>query len=82
MTGKLHTPLKKGPAGEAIPAPLGVWTGSTEVGASALGVCLDWTTTAPGPTGGIGTSGGADGTWSYAVDRGCNFFFHLYCFEK
>lgn len=81
-TGTLQTPLNKGPAGEAVPAPLGVWTGTAENGTSAMEVCDDWTAPAGPADGEIGTGGGGAGTWTYAAVRLCNTAFHLYCFEK
>lgn len=81
-TGTLKTPLNRDPQGVQIAGAVGVWTGTDEVGTPALSVCSDWSTIASNVGAEIGTSGGADGTWTYAADRPCSYLFHLYCFEK
>ncbi len=81
-TGKLRTPLDRDPDGVQIAAsPLGVWTGTDDVGASSL-TCSDWSTPLSNASGEVGTTGGAGGNWTYGVTRTCNLAFHLYCFEK
>ena len=81
-TGTMKTPLNRDPQGVQIAGAVGVWTGTEEVGTPALGLCSDWSTIASNDGAEIGTSGGANGTWTYAANRPCNYFFHLYCFEK
>jgi hypothetical protein len=82
-TGTLKTALNKGPDGSAVPAPLGVWTGTEGDGTENVGgTCSDWTTISSGVSGEIGSSGVSGTLWTYATIRTCDSTYHLYCFEK
>jgi hypothetical protein len=80
--GNLQTALDKAPDGTAVPAPLGVWTGTEANGTAAIDRCNDWTSSAAAASGQIGTGGGGGDTWTYAATRTCSSAYHLYCFEK
>lgn len=81
-TGTLKTALAKAPNGAAVPAPLGVWTGTEGDGTANAARCIDWTSILNADAAEIGTSGAAGIFWTYATARSCDSTYHLYCFEK
>jgi hypothetical protein len=59
----------------------GVWTGTTQTGASTANRCSEWTVEADTSSGTRGRTGFADFNWTNRESTGCDGNSRLYCFE-